>query len=60
MNHGLMTGMFWGGVLLSAFPVLLGLGVLGWVVHHQRLERRRARATSAERGAFPKPMRAGR
>ena len=50
MNHGLMTGMFWGGVLLSAFPVLLGLGVLGWVVHHQRLERRRARATSAETG----------
>jgi len=43
MNHGLMTGMFWGGVLLSAFPVLLGVGILVYVLRSWRQERARSR-----------------
>lgn len=41
MSHGLMTGMFWGGVLLSAFPVLLGVGILLYLLRNRRLERGR-------------------
>jgi hypothetical protein len=31
MNHGLMNGMFWAGVLLSSIPVLLGVGIAVYV-----------------------------
>jgi hypothetical protein len=27
MNHGVMIGMLWAGVLLSAIPVALGVGI---------------------------------
>ena len=32
MNHGLMNGMFWAGVLISAVPVLasIGIGLFIW------------------------------
>lgn len=28
MNHGLMEGMLWAGLMLVAVPLLIGLGVL--------------------------------
>lgn len=31
MDHALMQGMFWGGVLLSSIPILLGLGIAVYV-----------------------------
>lgn len=40
MDSGLMTGMFWGGVLLMAFPVLLGIGIGLFVLHRYRSGRR--------------------
>lgn len=52
MNHGLMTGMFWGGVLLSAFPVLLGIGVFLYILKGQ-LEHRRVRDEIAGKRAGP-------
>ncbi|HEX7090922.1 MAG TPA: hypothetical protein VF192_12350 [Longimicrobiales bacterium] len=33
MDHGLMTGMFWGGVLLMAVPVLAGLTLGGFLLY---------------------------
>ena len=44
MNHGLMHGMFWAGVLLSSIPVLLGIGIAAYAtrVWHTDRERRRA------------------
>ena len=41
MNHGLMHGMFWGGVLLSSIPVLLGIGIAIYVWREWRLQRNR-------------------
>lgn len=43
MSHGLMHGMFWAGVLLSAIPVLLGLAVAIYALRawqHDRQDRR--------------------
>jgi hypothetical protein len=34
MNHELMVGMFWGGVVMMAPPVLLGLGI-AWYVYRE-------------------------
>lgn len=39
MDHGLMQGMFWGGVLLSSIPILLGLGVGVYVLRRYLLDR---------------------
>jgi hypothetical protein len=33
MDHGLMVGMFWGGMLMMAVPVLFGLGVGAFVLY---------------------------
>lgn len=44
MNHGLMHGMFWGGVLLSSIPVLLGAGIAIYVWREWRIQRNRQRA----------------
>jgi Na+/proline symporter len=33
MDHGLMTGMLWGGLVMMAVPVLFGLGVGAYVLH---------------------------
>lgn len=40
MDHELMTGMLWGGILLMSFPVLLGIGIGVFVLHRYRAERR--------------------
>lgn len=32
----LMNGMFWGGVVMAALPVLLGIGIAALVVKHRR------------------------
>lgn len=50
MSHGLMHGMFWAGVLLSAIPVLLGIGIGVYVVRiwQRDRERRRARGHTEE------------
>ena len=40
-----MQGMFWGGVLLSSVPLLLGIGIGGFVLHRH--------LTRAERTAPP-------
>jgi hypothetical protein len=38
--HELMFGMFVGGMLLAATPVLLGIGVTVYLLQQRRLERR--------------------
>jgi hypothetical protein len=37
--HDLMLGMFLGGMLLAAPPILVGLAIGGYVLHRRRLER---------------------
>ncbi len=39
MNSGLMDGMFWGGVLLSSIPILLGVGIGVYVLRRYRADR---------------------
>jgi hypothetical protein len=41
MNHGLMVGMLWGGLLVAAVPTLVLVGVVIVIVRHYRHERRR-------------------
>lgn len=41
MSHGLMSGMFWGGVLLSAIPVMAGIGIGVFILRAWRHERAR-------------------
>jgi len=55
MNHGLMAGMFWGGVLLSAFPVLLGIGIFVYILRGRRVERRRAHGPGSQHRVGAKP-----
>lgn len=49
MNHGLMNGMFWAGVLLSSVPVLLGAGIGAWALRAWHSERLRQRTADAAR-----------
>jgi hypothetical protein len=54
MNHGLMNGMFWAGVLISAIPVVASIGadVMVWRAWHA--ERIRDEATKvAQKEALP-------
>ena len=44
MMHGLMQGMFWGGLVMALPPVLLGLGIAVYILR----ERRAARAAEEE------------
>ncbi|NIP83483.1 MAG: hypothetical protein GWM90_31350 [Gemmatimonadetes bacterium] len=39
MSHGLMNGMFWGGVLLSSIPILLAVGIGLFVLKRYREDR---------------------
>ena len=39
MNHGLMSGMFWAGVLISAIPVIATIGAVVLVWRAVRAER---------------------
>lgn len=55
MNHGLMTGMFWGGVLLSAIPVLAGIGMGVYIARTWRTERAQLRANATQGGAGAAP-----
>ena len=48
MNHGLMSGMFWAGVLLSSIPVLLGLAIAAFVFRAWLHERRQADQAARE------------
>lgn len=50
MEHGLMHGMFWAGVLLSAIPVLLGIGIASYVARVWWVERERRRAGADTKG----------
>lgn len=50
MNHGLMHGMFWAGVLLSAIPVLLGIGIASYAGRVWWIERERRRAGADIKG----------
>jgi hypothetical protein len=45
MNHGLMSGMFWAGVLISAIPVLATVGAAAWMWRAVRAERAQGEAT---------------
>ncbi|HUF51783.1 MAG TPA: hypothetical protein VMN60_13235 [Longimicrobiales bacterium] len=47
MNHGLMMGMLWGGLLVAAVPTLLLIGVGVVILRHYRAERRREAAAGA-------------
>ena len=38
MNHGLMEGMLWAGLLLVAVPLLIGLGVVVIVFRRRNRE----------------------
>lgn len=38
MDHGVMQGMMWAGVLLSAIPVLVSAGVAIYVLQRYRLD----------------------
>lgn len=49
MSHGLMSGMFWAGVLLSIIPILASIGMALFIWHETRLGRSdRGSATLAE------------
>lgn len=39
MDHGLMSGMFWGGVLLSSVPISLGIGIGIYVLRRHLADR---------------------
>ena len=45
MSHGLMEGMLLGGLLMSAIPLALGIGVALWALRR----RREARAAGVEK-----------
>lgn len=47
--HELMFGMFVGGMLLAATPVLVGIGVTVYLLQQRRLERRNEEAGDAPR-----------
>ena len=36
MNHGLMSGMFWAGVLLSIIPIVASIGIGLFIWHETR------------------------
>ena len=36
MSHGLMSGMFWAGVLLSIIPILASIGIALFIWHESR------------------------
>jgi hypothetical protein len=38
MDHGMMQGMLWAGVVLSAVPVLLGVGIAVHVFQRYRMD----------------------
>jgi hypothetical protein len=40
MNDQLMVGMFWGGLILMAPPVLLGIGIAVYAFQRYRAGRR--------------------
>jgi hypothetical protein len=48
MTHQMMQVWFWGGVVLAAPPVLLILGVLAYIWHRQRSEKRELLRRSAD------------
>jgi hypothetical protein len=48
MNHGLMSGMFWGGVVMALPPVVLGIVIAIMVLRHARADRRRGEAPGSE------------
>jgi hypothetical protein len=50
MNHGLMNGMFWAGVLLSSIPVMLGIAIAAYVVREWKADRDRRRAGAGTKG----------
>lgn len=41
MSEGLMTGMIWGGVLLSSVPISLGIGIGIYVLRRYLADRAR-------------------
>ncbi|MBI4546045.1 MAG: hypothetical protein HY703_12665 [Gemmatimonadetes bacterium] len=53
MNHGLMQGMWWAGVLLALVPLLLGAGIGIVVLLHHRAVQRSAMGAAA--GTPPAP-----
>lgn len=46
--HELMLGMFWGGMLLAAPPVLLGIGLVVYLWRRRTNEKEEAIVTSDE------------
>jgi hypothetical protein len=49
MNHGLMNGMFWAGVLISAIPVIASIGAAVLIWRAWQAERIREEAAEAAR-----------
>ena len=48
MMHGLMQGMFWGGLLMALPPVLLAIGI-GVLVYRERRAARGAQEEGSSR-----------
>jgi hypothetical protein len=40
MNHGMMQGMFWGGLVMAIPPVVLGIGLAIYIWRQHRAVRR--------------------
>ena len=46
--HELMVGMFYGGMLLAATPVLIGVGVTWYLLQQRRLDKQEEEATNSQ------------
>ena len=48
MNHGLMNGMFWAGVLFSSIPVIVSIGFALYIWRESRTDPPDARVAAEE------------
>lgn len=53
MNHGLMNGMFWAGVLISAIPVIATIAAAVFIWRAWQAERARETADVAQKEIVP-------
>ncbi len=47
--QSLMTGMFWGGVVMALPPVALGVAIAVFIIKQQRLSRQQSSTTPPHR-----------
>jgi hypothetical protein len=48
MMHGLMQGMFWGGLVMALPPILLGIGIVVLIYRERRATRRAEQEVSGK------------